>query len=224
MKGRMWGRERDASLPILLEQWTAPPLHTPMYYILLLLVALRLMLFLFCEGCLALPLTNHWALEGPLWSLRTWPPMTPVRQGCRYMWLPPLIPTHPRSSPRSPLEFSSDALSAQAFRQEILVKSTAAKGMWPSGLTAFEWYSLFQQNLNLVKNTSYNLFWHFQAGHVCRTSRVIEAMCFKTNTGSRFQNHKVVLSVHISSVVCQAAALQNNHVSTLIYYPPYNNA
>lgn len=49
-------------------------------------------------------------------------------------------------------------------------------------------------------------------------------MCFKTNNGSRFQNHKVALSVHISSVVCQAAALKNNHVNTLIYYPPYNNA
>lgn len=126
--------------------------------------------------------------------------------------------------PCSPQEFFPDALSAQAFRQKILVKSTTAKGMWPSGLTAFDWYSLFQQNLNLVKNTVYNLFWHFQAGHVCRTSRVTEAMSFKTNNGSRFQNHKVALSVRISSVVCQAAALKNNHVNTLIYYLPYNNA
>lgn len=76
----------------------------------------------------------------------------------------------------------------------------------------------------MVKSIAYNLFWHFQAGRVCRTSRVTEAMCFKTNNGSRFQNHKVALSVHISLVVCQAAALQNNHVDTLIYYPPYNNA
>lgn len=126
--------------------------------------------------------------------------------------------------PYSPQEFFSDALSAQAFRQKTLVKSTTAKGMWPSGLTAFDWYSLFQQNLNLVKNTAYNLFWHFQAGHVCRTSRVTEAMPFKTNNGSRFQNHKVALSVRISSVVCQAAALKNNHVNTFIYYLPYNNA
>lgn len=130
----------------------------------------------------------------------------------------------PLTHPHSPQEFSSDALSAEAFRQKILVKSTTTKGMWPSGLTAFDWYSLFQQNFNLVKNIAYNLFWHFQAGHVCRTSRVIEAMCFKTNNGSRFQNHKVALSVHISSVVCQAAALKNNHVNTLIYYPPCNNA
>lgn len=35
---------------------------------------------------------------------------------------------------------------------------------------------------------------------------------------------KVALSVHISSVACQAAALKNNHVNILIYYLLYNNA
>lgn len=52
----------------------------------------------------------------------------------------------------------------------------------------------------------------------CRTNRVTEAMHFKTNNGAHFQNHEVILSVRISSVICQAAALKNNHASALIYY------
>lgn len=76
----------------------------------------------------------------------------------------------------------------------------------------------------MVKNIVHNLFWHFQAGRVCGTSRVTEAVHFKTNNGAVFQNHKVTLSVHISSVVCQVATLKNNHVNTLIYKLLYSKA
>lgn len=122
--------------------------------------------------------------------------------------------------PHSPQELPPDALSAQAFRQKILVKSTTPK---ECGLLAFDWYSLFQQNLNSVENIVNNLLWHFQTGHVCRTCRVTEAMCFKTNNGSRFQNHKVTLSVRYSAV-CQAAALKHNQplVTTCLTIMPRN--
>lgn len=52
----------------------------------------------------------------------------------------------------------------------------------------------------------------------CRTNRVTEAMHFKINNGAHFQNHKLTLSVRISSVICHAATLKNNHASALIYY------
>lgn len=122
--------------------------------------------------------------------------------------------------PHSPQEFSPDALSAQAFRQKILVKSTTPK---ECGLLAFDWYSLFQQNLNSVENIVNNLLWHFQTEHVCRTCRVTEAICFKTNNGSCFQNHKVTLSV-LHSAVCQAAAPKHNQplVTTCLTMMPRN--
>lgn len=63
MKGRIWGRDRIVSPPIL-------PERTPVYYVPLL-VTLHIMLFLCYEGCLGLHLTNHRALEGRLWSLGT---------------------------------------------------------------------------------------------------------------------------------------------------------
>lgn len=118
-------------------------------------------------------------------------------------------------------QFSPDALSAQPFRQKILVKSTTRK---ECGLLAFDWYSLFQQNLNSIENIANNLLWHFQTGHVCRTCRVTEAMCFKTNNGSRFQNHKVALSV-LYSAVCQAATLKHNQplVTTCLTITPRNS-
>lgn len=208
---KRWGSRagRELCPSHFLEMWTAPPLHTPMYYIPLVPVTLWIMLILCCEGCLALPLTNPWVLEGPLWSLRTWPLLTQVWQGCRCPHSSPLTPGAP-----------PDALSAQAFRQKILVKSTTPK---ECGLLAFDWYSLFQQNLNSVENIVNNLLWHFQTGHVCRTCRVTEAMCFKTNSGSRFQNHKVTLSVRYSAV-CQAAALKHNQplVTTCLTIMPRN--
>lgn len=68
-----------------------------------------------------------------------------------------------------------------------------------------------------------NLLWHFQTEHVCRTCRVTEAICFKTNNGSRFQNHKVTLSV-LHSAVCQAAAPKHNQplVTTCLTMMPRN--
>lgn len=122
---KRWGPRagRELCPSHFLEMWTAPPLHTPMYYIPLVPVTLWIMLILCCEGCLALPLTNPWVLEGPLWSLRTWPLLTQVWQGCRCPHSSPLTPGAPPWCPVS-----------TGFQTKDTGEINNTKGMWPSGL------------------------------------------------------------------------------------------